>query len=72
MLEIRGVECKAFTEMKLASSKSKRSIILDTKFWNPVHFATFFKQKKVLEYFIDMFDGAIDLRFALKLNSLNL
>jgi len=66
MLELRGVECKAFTELKLASSKNKRSIILDTNNWNPVHFATFFKQKKVLEYFVDIFDGAIDIRYAMK------
>mmetsp|Transcript_32819 Transcript_32819/g.50120 ORF Transcript_32819/g.50120 Transcript_32819/m.50120 type:complete len:180 (+) Transcript_32819:3034-3573(+) len=43
ILEMRGVECKAFCEVKTENMKSGRSIILDTTNWNPVHFATFYK-----------------------------
>lgn len=38
---------------------------MDTNNWNPVHFATFYKQKKVLEYFQLVFPE-LDIRFAMR------
>jgi hypothetical protein len=48
IVEMRGIECKAFCEVSvqggpMQATKSKRSIILDTNNWNPVHFATFYQ-----------------------------
>lgn len=63
---MRGVDCKAFVEIKTASELVKRNIILDTNMWNPVHFATFYKQQKVLQFFMEHFGNDFDIRFAMK------
>ena len=69
IVELRGVECKAFTEIKTPTNNNKRSIILDTNYWNPVHFATFYKQQKVLEFFHEIFGSTLDIRYAMKFNN---
>ena len=98
LLEMRGVECKAFCQVNLSqgflaemnshkkkNDKSisgkcrhlivldgKRSVILETQHWNPVHFATFYKQKAVLAFFQDQFGFSVDLRYCMAVSEADL
>ena len=40
--------------------------MIDTSNWNPVHFATFYKQKNVLVFFQQMFGLCLDIRYAMQ------
>lgn len=57
---------------KVEKVETRHTVTLETRSWNPIHFAAFYKQTAVLEFFAIHYSETLDLRYAMVLSEADL